>query len=117
MVSSPIIALYYTQLIGDAKTPPILLAAVSFEGMAVIGLSISYIGLGKRVNITFRCRPVHPWWKRSSVLCQPEQFASDGPSAAIVCASSPSLSFRSVRNFVIDLRRYVDYFSRFALML
>lgn len=45
VVSTPIIALYYTQLIGDAKTPPTLLAASSFEGMAVIGLSISCVSL------------------------------------------------------------------------
>jgi hypothetical protein len=43
VVSTPIIALYYTQLIGDAKTLPTLLAAASFEGMAVIGLSVSYV--------------------------------------------------------------------------
>ncbi|KAG5723043.1 hypothetical protein E4T56_gene19809, partial [Termitomyces sp. T112] len=36
VVSSPIIALYLTQLIGDAKTPPTLLASSNFEGMAVI---------------------------------------------------------------------------------
>lgn len=40
VVSTPIIALYYTQLIGDAKIPPTLLAATSFDGMAVIGLSV-----------------------------------------------------------------------------
>ncbi|KAG6888038.1 hypothetical protein C0995_010954 [Termitomyces sp. Mi166 len=32
----PIIALYLTQLVGDAKTPPTLLASSNFEGMAVI---------------------------------------------------------------------------------
>lgn len=37
LVSSPINAYYYTQLVGDAKNPPILLASNSFEGMAVIG--------------------------------------------------------------------------------
>lgn len=39
LVSSPIIAYYYTQLVGDAKNPPTLLASASFEGMAVIGAS------------------------------------------------------------------------------
>lgn len=38
LVSSPIIAYYYSQLIGDAKSPPTLLAATNFNGMAVIGL-------------------------------------------------------------------------------
>ncbi|KZT11300.1 glycoside hydrolase family 55 protein [Laetiporus sulphureus 93-53] len=35
-VSSPIIAYYYTQLIGDARVPPTLLASSNFSGMAVI---------------------------------------------------------------------------------
>ncbi|KAM5534110.1 hypothetical protein V8D89_012291 [Ganoderma adspersum] len=35
-VSSPIIAYYYTVLIGDARTPPKLLADPAFAGMAVI---------------------------------------------------------------------------------
>ncbi|KAH9951962.1 exo-beta-1,3-glucanase [Amylocystis lapponica] len=36
LVSSPIIAYYYTQLIGDGRVPPTLLASSSFSGMAVI---------------------------------------------------------------------------------
>jgi glucan 1,3-beta-glucosidase len=36
LVSSPIIALYYSQLIGDAKNPPTILAAPTFDGFAVI---------------------------------------------------------------------------------
>ncbi|KAF8063611.1 exo-beta-1,3-glucanase [Lyophyllum atratum] len=36
LVSRPIVALYLTQLIGDARVPPTLLAASSFAGMAVI---------------------------------------------------------------------------------
>ncbi|TFY57372.1 hypothetical protein EVJ58_g7056 [Rhodofomes roseus] len=35
-VSSPIIAYYYSQIIGDARAPPTLLAASNFSGMAVI---------------------------------------------------------------------------------
>lgn len=38
LVSTPIIAYYYTQLIGDARTPPTLLASSSFDGIAVIGV-------------------------------------------------------------------------------
>lgn len=45
VISTPIITLYYTQLIGDAKTPPTLLATASFEGMAVIGSYISCVRL------------------------------------------------------------------------
>ncbi|KAF8178934.1 glucan 1,3-beta-glucosidase [Pholiota molesta] len=36
LISTPIIPYYYTQLIGDAKNPPTLLAAPTFSGMAVI---------------------------------------------------------------------------------
>jgi hypothetical protein len=37
VVSSPINAYYYTQMIGDARQPPTLLASSSFSGLAVIG--------------------------------------------------------------------------------
>jgi len=36
VVSKPIVQLYYTQLVGDAITPPTIKASASFEGMAVI---------------------------------------------------------------------------------
>ena len=36
LVSKPIVQLYYTQLVGDAVSPPTLKAAPSFVGMAVI---------------------------------------------------------------------------------
>src|SRR3569833_881448 len=36
LVSKPIVQLYYTQLIGDALSPPTLVAAAGFDGMAVI---------------------------------------------------------------------------------
>ncbi|KAG9124261.1 hypothetical protein FRC07_012219 [Ceratobasidium sp. 392] len=36
LVSSPIIPFYYTQVVGDAKKPPTLLASASFSGFAVI---------------------------------------------------------------------------------
>ncbi|KAI0681995.1 pectate lyase superfamily protein-domain-containing protein, partial [Cytidiella melzeri] len=39
LVSSPIIALYLTQIIGDARRPPTILASRNFTGLAVIGLS------------------------------------------------------------------------------
>jgi len=37
LVSAPIIALYYTQLVGDAQHLPTLLASKDFSGLAVIG--------------------------------------------------------------------------------
>ena len=36
VVSAPIIQFYYTQLVGDASSPPTLVASPAFEGMAVI---------------------------------------------------------------------------------
>ncbi|KAF9044166.1 glucan 1,3-beta-glucosidase [Panaeolus papilionaceus] len=36
LVSAPIVPYYYTQLIGDARSPPTLLADQTFNGMAVI---------------------------------------------------------------------------------
>jgi glucan 1,3-beta-glucosidase len=36
VVSKPIVQYYYTQLIGDAVTPPTIKAAATFQGMAVI---------------------------------------------------------------------------------
>lgn len=37
VVSAPIIAYYYTVLVGDAKVAPTLLASSDFDGLAVIG--------------------------------------------------------------------------------
>ncbi|EIW85435.1 glycoside hydrolase family 55 protein [Coniophora puteana RWD-64-598 SS2] len=36
LVSTPILAYYYTALIGDARTPPTILASANFSGLAVI---------------------------------------------------------------------------------
>ncbi|KAK7049317.1 hypothetical protein VNI00_005918 [Paramarasmius palmivorus] len=36
LVSAPIIAYYYSQLVGDAREPPTLLASANFDGMAII---------------------------------------------------------------------------------
>ncbi|KAI0748312.1 exo-beta-1,3-glucanase [Daedaleopsis nitida] len=69
-VSSPIVAWYYTQLVGDARSPPVLLAAPNFAGMAVIDAD-PYI---------------------------------DGGGGAQWYANQNNF-FRSVRNFVIDLRQ------------
>ncbi|KAF8518904.1 glycoside hydrolase family 55 protein [Gautieria morchelliformis] len=40
LVSSPVISWYYTQLIGDAKNPPTLLAAANFTGIAMIDADV-----------------------------------------------------------------------------
>ncbi|KAJ4479463.1 exo-beta-1,3-glucanase [Lentinula lateritia] len=70
LVSSPIIAYYYTQLIGDARVPPTLLASPSFAGMAVIDAD-PYIPGGGGAQ----------WYTNQNNF------------------------FRSVRNFVIDVRQ------------
>ncbi|PSR72174.1 hypothetical protein PHLCEN_2v11966 [Hermanssonia centrifuga] len=67
-VSTPLIALYQTQLIGDARNPPTLLAAPSFSGIALIDAD-PYLG--------------DNW-----------QYYTNQNNF-----------FRSVRNFVIDLRQ------------
>ncbi|KAI0372846.1 exo-beta-1,3-glucanase [Pilatotrama ljubarskyi] len=69
-VSAPLIAYYYTQLIGDARKPPTLLADASFTGMAVIDAD-PYIPGGGGAQ----------WYVNQNNF------------------------FRSVRNFVIDLRQ------------
>ncbi|PCH36899.1 glycoside hydrolase family 55 protein [Wolfiporia cocos MD-104 SS10] len=73
-VSSPIIAYYYTQIIGDARQLPTLLAASNFSGMAVIDAD-PYIPGGGGAQ----------WYINQNNF------------------------FRSVRNFVIDLRRMPDF--------
>ncbi|KAH8106772.1 exo-beta-1,3-glucanase [Cristinia sonorae] len=69
-VSSPINTYYYTQLIGDARKPPTLLAASNFNGMAVIDAD-----------------PYIPGGGGAQWFVNQNNF------------------FRSVRNFVIDLRQ------------
>nr|GAT59631.1 predicted protein [Mycena chlorophos] len=70
LVSSPLIAYYYTEMIGDARTPPTLLAAPGFSGIAVIDPDV-YIPGGNGAE----------WYTNQNNF------------------------FRSVRNFVIDLRQ------------
>ncbi|KAF7322584.1 hypothetical protein HMN09_00036900 [Mycena chlorophos] len=70
LVSSPLIAYYYTEMVGDARTPPTLLAAPGFSGIAVIDPDV-YIPGGNGAE----------WYTNQNNF------------------------FRSVRNFVIDLRQ------------
>ncbi|KAJ3932252.1 MAG: exo-beta-1,3-glucanase [Lentinula lateritia] len=44
LISTPLNLYYYTQLIGDAKNPPTLLASAAFSGMAVINADIYLAG-------------------------------------------------------------------------
>ncbi|KAH9484138.1 putative glucan endo-1,3-beta-glucosidase [Psilocybe cubensis] len=70
IISAPIIAYYYTQLIGDAKNPPTLRATSSFNGIAVIDAD-----------------PYIPGGNGAQFYVNQNNF------------------FRSVRNFVIDVRQ------------
>ncbi|KAF8969934.1 exo-beta-1,3-glucanase [Flammula alnicola] len=70
VVSAPIIAYYYTQLIGDARVPPTLLATSNFNGIAVIDAD-----------------PYIPGGNGAQFYVNQNNF------------------FRSVRNFVIDVRQ------------
>ncbi|KAF8201630.1 exo-beta-1,3-glucanase [Pholiota molesta] len=70
VVSAPIVAFYYSQLIGDARHPPTLLATAGFTGMAVIDA---------------------------------DPYIAGGGGAQFY--TNQNNFFRSVRNFVIDLRQ------------
>ncbi|PPQ78458.1 hypothetical protein CVT25_011853 [Psilocybe cyanescens] len=70
LISAPIVPYYYTQLIGDAKVPPTLLATQSFNGFAVIDAN-PYIPGGGGAQYFQATNNFH----------------------------------RSIRNFVIDVRR------------
>jgi hypothetical protein len=59
LVSSPLVAYYYTQMIGDAKRPPTLLASSGFTGAAVIG-KLSVILYYFTFNLGDRCGPLYP---------------------------------------------------------
>ncbi|KAJ7582651.1 exo-beta-1,3-glucanase [Mycena floridula] len=86
LVSSALNLYYYTQMIGDAKTPPTLLASASFNGFAVIDAD-PYIPGGSGAQ----------WYTNQNnlqVTCYHDYFVLTEDS-----------SFRSVRNFVIDTTR------------
>lgn len=70
LVSAPLNAYYYTQMIGDARSPPTLLASSGFSGLAVIDA---------------------------------DPYIPDGYGAQWY--TNQNNFFRSVRNFVIDLRQ------------
>ncbi|TFK54506.1 exo-beta-1,3-glucanase [Heliocybe sulcata] len=74
VVSAPLVAYYYTQLIGDARTPPTLLASSGFSGMARVGLHAD-------------ADPYTPGGYGAQWYANQNNF------------------FRSVRNFIIDLRQ------------
>ncbi|KAF9068659.1 exo-beta-1,3-glucanase [Rhodocollybia butyracea] len=91
LVSSPIIAYYYTQLIGDARNPPRLLASASFAGMAVIDAD-PYLPNGGGM-----CAMVH---KSRQFVSHKFKFL-----ATITHIFPTFSSYRSIRNFIIDVTR------------
>jgi glucan 1,3-beta-glucosidase len=105
LVSSPIIAYYYTQLIGDAVVPPTLLTTPGFNGIAVIGLSSRGAEAISILNIINDQMPTHT---------SPMEAVHSGTRTRITCTSPLFLSehvyltmrhsFRSVRNLIIDVR-------------
>lgn len=83
IVSSPIIATYYTQLVGDGYTLPVLKASSGFQGSAVIGMFKFY------------------------TICTPiTNYETDGLPYVngVQYTKNQNNFFRMVRNFVIDLR-------------
>ena len=104
LISAPIVPYYYTQLIGDAKDPPTLLASSTFDGFAVIGMPF-YL----------------PWTKSRDHLLQmlthifnPAVINIFGqlPTCTYfehlwLIILNPLYSFRSIRNFIIDVRQSV----------
>jgi hypothetical protein len=72
LVSQPIVAWYYTQLIGDARQPPTLLAAANFNGIAVIGTYSHFSKRSHQLRLHQRRRSIHcqRWWR--SMVHQPE---------------------------------------------
>lgn len=106
LTTAPIVLYYYTQLTGDAKKTLTLLAATSFDAMAVIG----------RLTMLFHTNYFYP-------ALDANLYLHEGSGAQYwinqdkLLASTPSVkkkilleiltSFRSVRNFVIDVRQCV----------
>lgn len=106
-MSSAINTYYYTQIIGDAKTPPTLLASSNFKGFAVIGkhcgvhIGGSYVhGVLKMLIHTF---PMVVALSGSSIktTCMSNNVHSD----LLDHINTLLYSYRSVRNMIIDLRR------------
>lgn len=93
---------YQTQLIGDAKTLPTLLAAPSFSGIGLIGMkmlvNINLQDLDSVIDVDPYLAGGAQWYTNQNNLY-----------VALIllhtCFLYSLFSFRSVRNFVIDLRQ------------
>lgn len=69
-ISKPIVTWYYSQMIGDAKNIPVILAASNFAGMALIGKSHFSRVMFQTLTHFRRCRSIHCKW---AMVYQPEQ--------------------------------------------
>lgn len=118
LVSAPIIPYYYTQLIGDAKNPPTLLAALTFNGMAVIGTpfwaqrDIAYWSIEQMLIHTSRVEEARNIFKPQIICRSKFVYFQPSPTLFICC------SHRSIRNFVIDTRQYdvLDFLTSYVFL-
>jgi hypothetical protein len=78
-ISAPIISWYYSQMIGDAKNIPVIMATPNFTGIAMIGESLRFGP--KSLLIPRRCRSIYSRW---AVVYQPEQCMCLRSSSRIV---------------------------------
>ena len=104
LVSVPIIPYYYTQLIGDAKTPPTLLAAPNFNGMAIIGTVWWPMSRNHLLMLTIQT-PIHTFLGEEVLNIFRPQITCTSISPFCHIFLSLECSHRSIRNFVIDTRR------------
>lgn len=72
LVSAPIVSYFYTQLIGDAKHMPSLVASPNFQGIAVIGMRLSI----SRANVPPHTSSSLLNRRGSGLVRQPEQLVS-----------------------------------------
>ncbi len=107
-MSGPIIAWYFTQIIGDGRNPPTLLASANFTGPAVIGTDLSLNSKFSEIlrwPFSLDADPYIPngggaqWYVNQDNLCVYVSFMIIVQKLMF----ESSFSYRSVRNFVIDL--------------
>jgi len=97
LVTDSIPLYYYTEVIGDARKPPTILAAANFNpvALAIFGkLSVWKRTKNSLTHVVSRRRPIHSWWERKSVVRKPKQFVSHiFPSSALACLSDTKFPF------------------------
>ncbi len=105
LITAPIVPYYYTQLIGDARNPPTLLAAANFDGFAVIGALL--FNISQFVPCWFNA-DANPYIPGGGA-----QFFDATNNLYVlrlilrIHVFDLTFSFRSIRNFIIDVRRFI----------